>query len=307
LCSQLVKKEVPVDKFHSECMGIFDGKQDGLSIYRRLVLSLPDGDKRAHLVSLVDEAKALASAGAQKSEAGDEAEATGASRGSAEVQAPAPLVVPVGEGDEAPKGDAGDASPAAVDLGPSQTVDPPKSQAAAEAPASTPATTPATQAFSSSTARPLVSSLVSGSDPAAEIDKTKKAVESKEKAILSVMAKRQADLAREKKALDHIRLEMQKLARAQSAEINEVMAQLGECDKDLWYVERDFKTAEAEYKRTKERYEKMRATKDDLVGKLTSLTLNAEVRKEAKLNSIMEKLRNDGVEFPDSSLASLAE
>ena len=55
------------------------------------------------------------------------------------------------------------------------------------------------------------------------------------------------------------------------------------------------------------RYEKMRSTKVELAAELTSLTLNAEKRKEEKLNSIMEKLKADGVVFPGAALANLAE
>ena len=59
-------------------------------------------------------------------------------------------------------------------------------------------------------------------DTAAEIAKTKTATASKEKAILSVMAGRQAALAKEKRALDLIKSEMAALAKAQYLEINEV-------------------------------------------------------------------------------------
>lgn len=55
------------------------------------------------------------------------------------------------------------------------------------------------------------------------------------------------------------------------------------------------------------RYDKMRAAKAELAGSLTSLTLNAEKRKEERLNSIMKKLKADGVVFPGAALASLTE
>lgn len=203
---------------------------------------------------------------------------------------------------------------------------------------------------------------------------SKRAVESKEKAILTVMARREADLVKEKRALDIIRREMQvalssvikrrlatprheqstcppplfnrefakatklsppcrpqALTQQQSKEILDVMTRLGEVrsrlicsvlrqafldarfyffkypfplgtcpqtDKDLWYLERDFKAAEAEYLKCKARFEKMRQAKTELAAELTSLTLNAEHKKEEKLNSIMEKLKADGVVFP---------
>lgn len=55
------------------------------------------------------------------------------------------------------------------------------------------------------------------------------------------------------------------------------------------------------------RYDKIRARKMELASSLTSLTLNAEKRKEEKLNSIMEKLKADGMVNPGAALAGLAE
>jgi hypothetical protein len=141
---------------------------------------------------------------------------------------------------------------------------------------------------------------------AAVIAATKKASESKERAILTVMARRQADLAKEAQALNMIKAEMQAVSQQQSREILDVMTRLGETDKDLWYLERDFKAAESEYLKCKQRYDKMKQAKDALVMELTTLTLNAEKKKETKLNAIMEKLKSDGVVFPGAALSSLA-
>merc|ERR1711998_634182 len=127
-----------------------------------------------------------------------------------------------------------------------------------------------------------------------QVQVTKKAVEVKEKAILGVMARRQADLKKEAAALDMIKHEMKQLAMLQQKEITEVMNKLEETDKDMWYLERDFKAAETEYLKCKARFDKVKSAKVDLVGQMTALTLNAEQKKEAKLNSIMKKLREDG-------------
>ena len=102
-----------------------------------------------------------------------------------------------------------------------------------------------------------------------------------------------------------IKHEMKQLAMLQQREITEVMNKLEETDKDLWYLERDFKAAEAEYLKTKGRFEKVKAAKSELVKQMTTLTLNAEKKKEEKLNGIMVKLRQDGVVFPVDALAGL--
>jgi hypothetical protein len=180
----------------------------------------------------------------------------------------------------------------------------PASSAGAAAGAETPTPTPPNEGGDRKAEEPEAAPSKSA---AAVIDETKAAVESKEKAILSVMARRQADLAKEKRALDMIRAEMAAVAQQQSLEIQDVMTKLGETDRDLWYVERDFKASEIEYLRCKTRYDKMKEVKVGLANSLTSLTLNAEKKKEEKLNSIMEKLRNDGVVFPGAALATLTD
>ena len=325
LCGKLVRGACSADDFHAQGLALFQRAGGGsgaktLGLYRRLVLSLPHGDKRALLVSLVDEAVATAAKPAE-----------------------APPVASI-------------------------TPPPPKGAGAAEG---TGAVALAAAAAGPSTAKPSAAAAASGDDSAAEepadaahvLDSTRKASASKEKAILTVMARRQADLAKEKRALDMIRVEMAAVSQQQNKEILDVMTSLGETDKDLYYLERDFKAAEAEYLKCKarcvegsesagarrawgwhsvlaaqrlrekpglelgasarccstgvgryvsqlvlvRRYDKMRAAKAELAGSLTSLTLNAEKCKEERLNSIMEKLKADGVVFPGAALASLTE
>ena len=66
-------------------------------------------------------------------------------------------------------------------------------------------------------------------------------------------------------------------------------------------MERDYKAAEAEFLKSKSALEKSLTAKQALKERLTELTLNAEKRKEEKLNSIMTKLKADGVVFPEES------
>jgi hypothetical protein len=275
-CASLMKKELSTDKFHSYCLNLFQKPEGGMKLYRRLVLSFPDGDKRAMLLSLVDEAVATANrpptakesnpevSGGEKDSKETEEEATASTTAAATTtDAAATANTPAVEGDDKSKG--------AEDV------------------------------------KATEGEVVNEEDVTALIHQKKQAVSSKEKAILTVMARRQEDLAKEKRALDMIRSEMAALSRQQSNEITELMESLGETDKDLWYLERDFKAAEAEYLKCKTRYDKMKHTKTQMVAQLTSLTLNAERRKEEKLNEIMEKLKKDGVVFPGAALAGIAD
>jgi len=279
MCGRLQRNDMKVDEFHQAALELFEFQ---MPTYRRLVLSFPDGDKRAHLVSLCDEAvatekeNAVAAASAAPVNPTVEASPQATDTPTPATEVPVAAVSPV-------DADAGVATQnvTAIDGGAGLVE---KTGGAKEA-----ATKPSPEAS------------------AAAIVETKAKVESTEKAILTVMARRQQDLAKEKRALDLIRSEMAAVVQQQSNEIQGIMTQLGETDKDLWYVERDFKAAELEYLRCKKSYDKMKSEKDELVSSLTSLTLNAEKKKEAKLNSIMEKLRNDGVVFPGAALANIAD
>mmetsp|Transcript_69387 Transcript_69387/g.136452 ORF Transcript_69387/g.136452 Transcript_69387/m.136452 type:complete len:328 (+) Transcript_69387:52-1035(+) len=283
MCGRLQRNDMKADDFHQAALELFkSGEGQPMATYRRLVLSFPDGDKRAHLVSLCDEAvatekeNAVAAASAAPVNPTVEASPQATDTPTPATEVPVAAVSPV-------DADAGVATQnvTAIDGGAGLVE---KTGGAKEA-----ATKPSPEAS------------------AAAIVETKAKVESTEKAILTVMARRQQDLAKEKRALDLIRSEMATVVQQQSNEIQGIMTQLGETDKDLWYVERDFKAAELEYLRCKKSYDKMKSEKDELVSSLTSLTLNAEKKKEAKLNSIMEKLRNDGVVFPGAALANIAD
>jgi len=212
LCGKLIKGACSATDFHTQGLDLFQRADNGgtkfLGLYRRMVLSLPDGDKRALLVSLVDEAVAMAAKQAESSNSpSDAVPATGEKSATQHPSEVAPL----------------------------STAD------------STPTTADATANGENGKAAEAEV------DSAQILDSTRKATASTEKAILSVMAQRQAGLAKEKRALDMIRVEMAALSQQQNKEIGEVMTALGETDKDLYYLERDFKAAEAEYLKCKAR------------------------------------------------------
>jgi len=212
LCGKLIKGACSATDFHTRGLELFQRADNGgtkfLGLYRRMVLSLPDGDKRALLVSLVDEAVAMAAKQAESSSSSSDA--LPASGKANESQTPTEAAPP----------STAESTPTSADA----TADGENGKAAEEE-----------------------------IDSAKILDSTRKATASTEKAILSVMAQRQAGLAKEKRALDMIRAEMAALSQQQNKEIGEVMTALGETDKDLYYLERDFKAAEAEYLKCKAR------------------------------------------------------
>ena len=71
-----------------------------------------------------------------------------------------------------------------------------------------------------------------------------------------------------------------------------MMNKLEETDKDMWYLERDFKAAETEYLKCKARFDKVKSAKVDLVGQMTALTLNAEQKKTlAEVNTYFNSVK----------------
>ena len=157
-CGKLMKKTCSVDDFHQHCLGLFQSKENGMTLYRRLVLSLPDGDKAKLLVSLVDEAVAV-KAKAEK----DAADAT-----AIPPEAPSSSVTAgVPQGGEAVADD---------------------SAAAAQASTPPPVPGPSTSAGGGGgeAAEGAAASEAPAEDAAEVIARTKAASESKEKAILTV-------------------------------------------------------------------------------------------------------------------------
>jgi len=128
-------------------------------------------------------------------------------------------------------------------------------------------------------------------DPSTLLEVSKKAVEEKEKAISSALAKRQADIKRQAEELDRVRAELHGLAAVESRDIGLLRNRLEDLDRDLAYYERDFRAKEVAYLASKAQYEKLKKRKESMVEHLTIMTLDLERRKEEKLNSLYESMR----------------
>ena len=72
------------------------------------------------------------------------------------------------------------------------------------------------------------------------------------------------------------------------------MTQLEVLDRDLAYLERDFRAKEAAYIAAKDRFEKRADAKRLMVEQLTMLMLNAERRKEERVTALLARVQAGG-------------
>ena len=81
--------------------------------------------------------------------------------------------------------------------------------------------------------------------------------------------------------------ELAKLKQKEAADVADLRYQLEEADRDLVWLERDFKTKEAAYVKAKEAFETAAGRKREIKESMTLLVLSSERRKEEKLNELM--------------------
>ena len=84
--------------------------------------------------------------------------------------------------------------------------------------------------------------------------------------------------------------ELARLKEKEAADVADLRYQLEEADRDLVWLERDFKTKEAAYLKAKEAFETAAGRKREIKESMTLLVLNSERRKEEKLNELMAKM-----------------
>ena len=87
--------------------------------------------------------------------------------------------------------------------------------------------------------------------------------------------------------------ELAKLKEKEAADVADLRYQLEEADRDLVWLERDFKTKEAAYVKAKEAFETAAGRKREIKESMTLLVLSSERRKEEKLNELMAKMSSD--------------
>ena len=120
--------------------------------------------------------------------------------------------------------------------------------------------------------------------------KARTETERKERQIKQNLSSQRERVKKEAARLALFEGELAKLKEKEAADVADLRYQLEEADRDLVWLERDFKTKEAAYVKAKEAFETAAGRKREIKESMTLLVLSSERRKEEKLNELMAKM-----------------
>ena len=120
--------------------------------------------------------------------------------------------------------------------------------------------------------------------------KARTETERKERQIKQNLSSQRERVKKEAARLALFEGELARLKEKEAADVADLRYQLEEADRDLVWLERDFKTKEAAYVKAKEAFETAAGRKREIKESMTLLVLNSERRKEEKLNELMAKM-----------------
>ena len=123
--------------------------------------------------------------------------------------------------------------------------------------------------------------------------KARTETERKERQIKQNLSSQRERVKKEAARLALFEGELARLKEKEAADVADLRYQLEEADRDLVWLERDFKTKEAAYVKAKEAFETAAGRKREIKESMTLLVLNSERRKEEKLNELMAKMDAD--------------
>jgi len=123
--------------------------------------------------------------------------------------------------------------------------------------------------------------------------KARTETERKERQIKQNLSSQRERVKKEAARLALFEGELARLKEKEAADVADLRYQLEEADRDLVWLERDFKTKEAAYLKAKEAFETAAGRKREIKESMTLLVLNSERRKEEKLNELMAKMDAD--------------
>ena len=123
--------------------------------------------------------------------------------------------------------------------------------------------------------------------------KARTETERKERQIKQNLSSQRERVKKEAARLALFEGELARLKEKEAADVADLRYQLEEADRDLVWLERDFKTKEAAYLKAKEAFETAAGRKREIKESMTLLVLNSGRRKEEKLNELMAKMDAD--------------
>lgn len=122
------------------------------------------------------------------------------------------------------------------------------------------------------------------------LTKARTETERKERQIKRSLSSQRDRIRKESARLALFDGELAKLKQKEAADVAGLRDQLELADRDLVWLERDYKTKEAAYFKAKEAFETAGGRKREIKESMTLLVLNSERRKEEKLNELMAKM-----------------
>ena len=120
--------------------------------------------------------------------------------------------------------------------------------------------------------------------------KARTETERKERQIKQNLSSQRERVKKEAARLALFEGELARLKEKEAADVADLRYQLEEADRDLVWLERDFKTKQAAYVKAKEAFETAAGRKREIKESMTLLVLNSERRKEEELNELMAKM-----------------
>ena len=124
----------------------------------------------------------------------------------------------------------------------------------------------------------------------ATLARTQRATSEKESRVKASLDAQREKVAAEARRLAVFETELEKLKVKEAEDVGVLRSKLEECQRDLAWLERDFKTKEAAYVKAKDAHEAALAKKRTMHEQLALLVLSSEKRKEEKLNELIDRM-----------------
>ena len=124
----------------------------------------------------------------------------------------------------------------------------------------------------------------------ATLARTRRATSEKESQVKASLDAQREKVAAEARRLAVFETELKKLKVKEAEDVGVLRSKLEECQRDLAWLERDFKTKEAAYVKAKDAHEAALAKKRTMHEQLALLVLSSEKRKEEKLNELIDRM-----------------
>ena len=124
----------------------------------------------------------------------------------------------------------------------------------------------------------------------ATLARTQRATSEKESQVKASLDAQREKVAAEARRLAVFETELKKLKVKEAEDVGVLRSKLEECQRDLAWLERDFKTKEAAYVKAKDAHEAALAKKRTMHEQLALLVLSSEKRKEEKLNELIDRM-----------------